>query len=137
MKQETHNITPYLPYALRGKFGKYDDVVTEIDAVHHIISSLNNGSCEIKHFKPYLRHLESITNDELYELCQIWGVTAHLITYSTGMVRDALCDTEGDLLKLVDGIFMNMEMFWQTTEYLHSKHFDLKGLIDAGLALNK
>ena len=58
---ELKHIAPYLPYGLKGRFIKHDDIVTELDAVHNVVSSLNNGNYEIKHFRPYLYPLDWLT----------------------------------------------------------------------------
>lgn len=86
---------------------------------HHNISSL----CPIEQAKPYLRPMSSMTEEEEMELTKITSQLTFDRRYNllyVGRADDGGCDLS-EMEKIVD--------------YLISHHFDFRGLISLGLAL--
>lgn len=76
-------------------------------------------------FKPILRPLSDMTEDEESEIEGEWG--------SYGMGGNHLCNALKDRTKYVKDIHEMPGLFL----YLLSRHFDLFGLIESGLAIDK
>ena len=85
--------------------------------------------------KPYLRLLSSMTEEEAKEICILYGLKDILsikITdkYIDVVVDDGVCSTEIRTI-WYDEIISSIEIF----DYLNVNHFDYRGLIPKGLAL--
>lgn len=96
-----------------------------------------NENDDITRVKPVLRKLSSTTEEERLHLLNApahWAVTATLDS-KTGMLEEVNAWEPGHL--------ETMRTWWPNKmspehfKYLLSKHFDLFGLIDAGLAIEK
>jgi hypothetical protein len=72
---------------------------------------LNNSPYEIKEIKPYLRQMSSMTKEEEAE----YDATFATIKYDNGHLDSA--------------------MTYKSFDYLNANHFDYRGLIPMGLAL--
>lgn len=128
MKLELKHITPYLPYGLEvlRQDGRTKFNVAGVENDLLIVSEKDgNKYCNLKGVKPILRPLSSMTKEEFAEL------------------RSKLDD--GVLLKLTPNgdiyIKCNDEIYLYEVnilnDFLFSNHFDVFGLIDSGLAINR
>ena len=72
----------------------------------------NDSKCEVK---PYLRPMSSMTEDERYDY-------RHML--------DATLNSEGEPI-----LFVYVEDFSTVLDWLNEHHFDYRGLIEKGLAL--
>jgi len=114
MKLELKHVSGYCQFGLKGKFFSRVDIVTEIDYQYNLISSLNYGSYHISDFKPILKSLSYLTKEELKSQ-GFW----HHIDYLTNEKQNPL------------------EAPFNMVQYLLSKHYDIYGLIEKGLAIDK
>lgn len=138
MKLELKHIVPYLPYGLKVKTTnevskdkihtpKFIDTELELIYLKEIPFKINQSlkECHLPYIKPILRPLSSMTKEEFAEL------------------RSKLDD--GVLLKLTPNgdiyIKCNDEIYLYEVnilnDFLFSNHFDVFGLIDSGLAINR
>ena len=133
MKQENKeillkDICARLPYRLKCSFG-VDDAIYEITGINpsacgaseiqatHVKSSIN-GDFKLNSCKPYLFPLSSMSEEQKRE-------------YSRRQHDIELVDELGCIVKEV-GLFDSPESF----EYLIENHFDYRGLIPMGIALD-
>lgn len=117
-----------LPYNVKVSIGKNkrDDILCEINT---FLNSINNTYADVK---PYLFPLSSITEEEstelfkLFEISLIDSIGADYIKINecTGITffLDKGFDVETHLDKLID--------------WLNAHHFDYRGLIEKGLAID-
>lgn len=70
MKLTVKQMYMYAPFGLHGEFLGKPDIVTDISFESGIISSMNNGNCLVKDFKPYLRNILDITKEEFTHISE-------------------------------------------------------------------
>lgn len=84
----------------------------------------------IEEFKPYLRPLSSLTSSEDEEFKRImgciipWRISEGLIEWTVGG------SVESEIFEL------RIDQIEQLTEFLNAHHFDYRGLIEQGLAID-
>lgn len=125
MKIKAHQLAPYLPYGLKAKFQKTQDrkcrkyVIGTIGAMYCekngdvSITCFDTVNAAPYTFKPILRPMTDLTKEELIEQ----GFTSY-IDYLTHEKRTPL------------------EAPYNKVQYLLSKHYDVFGLIEQGLAID-
>jgi hypothetical protein len=120
MKLELKHLSPYLPHKLEGVFTIYDSI--------HTVTSLSliyvNRELEYRHFKPILRPISTITNEDTVFILDLDSVTLELIDLDEWTL---------DLIKdLQNGEKHQLEQFNRVFE----RHFDVYNLIPNGLAID-
>ncbi len=125
-KLELKHIIGYSNYGLRGYFLGKLDIVTEIDFVHGLVSSLNNGTVQLKDFKPALHPLTDLMKDIEVNGEKFNPIVRLNELLPEDMKKDsvAVCDNGIDLY------------YWDEYSYLFEWHFDIFGLIEKGLAID-
>lgn len=120
-----------LPYGVKCSFG-VDDAIYEICGINpvscgaseiqatHIKSGIN-GDFTINACKPYLFPLSSMTAEQLYELRELFGFE---IEFLNGFIELSSRDTL-EYLEMIAII-----------EWFNKNHFDYRGLIPMGLAID-
>lgn len=110
---ELKHLAPYLPYGVHIAYEMFGNKyqTQPITTVHIWGNKINN--IDINQIKPLLIPISEITSEEF----ESFGYK------NTGWY--------------VKGIIKNHLLGYKHFEYLISKHYDVFGLIDAGLALNK
>ena len=107
-----------LPYELKYNFGGNDGFDYTIDRVSLIAV---DDTFPIKEVKPYLRPMSSMTEeekDELYTAMDWYGeIDESGNVYTKGQEK------------------VYRETFYEYTDWLNAHHFDYRGLIEKGLAL--
>lgn len=164
MKLELKHIAPYLPYDLpmayiiRGKIveiGDLNKVFIYRDATHPIRYGINYNDAEHEWmFKPILRPISSMTKEEAYKLGTILISEADMEdkeigvgemklmgdTYPTIMYQDQEDEEYSVMIRFSSiGVCMSgiVMMSYEAYEWLFENHFDVFGLIEKGLAINK
>lgn len=166
MKLEAKHLAPYLPYDLKVQhtayieFGKSVEKIDLLEGIYKDCCTFNLGSdwyfntdeneCSIK---PILRKISSITDQERKELFKL--VFGRAFPDNGGQVfidkKSVLQEPRWVLSSGVDrlGILQNGEVWYDCdlspykfnqhliTLFYLERHFDLFGLIDAGLAIEK
>jgi len=122
MKLELHHITPYADKAVFGTFNGVRDILTDIDFVNGIVSSLNNGSVELKNFKLELISLSDLTK----EIDKDEDVT---------FLDWIESEYEIDVLAFIDAYGIE-KLPYEVMEYLFEWHFDIFNLIENNLAID-
>lgn len=91
--------------------------------------------CLVEEVKPILRRLSSMTEEEAREFCVYCPSDWKVVVTPDQHGIYIKCWKVGDLesMQIVDLEAVTASQF----QYLLSKHFDLFGLIDAGLAIEK
>ena len=145
------DICARLPYEVKGiRTYKPEEIVTlnEIIPRCKMNPNVGNGSfcelgfdkisdcCTITEFKPYLFPLSSMTEEEAKELSVLYGIKDVLsinITdeYIDFKVDDGFCSFERKTI-WYNEIISSTETF----DWLNKNHFDYRGLIEKGLALD-
>ena len=112
---------------------KVKDTLTEIHNYKLETASVRLGlisSCKLETVKPYLRRLSSMTKKETKELfkeigfkftCNTCGIPAHYHYEFAKQIKGIPTITNVDFIKMID--------------WLNAHHFDYRGLIGKGLAL--
>ena len=105
---------------------KEDDILLEIDdldvCLNNSVEKLNSQGCTLK---PYLRPISSMTEEEKEEL-------SHLLPKYWSVEIDKLNNFYFDMSP---SILMEIDMFLSIIDWLNAHHFDYRGLIEKGLAL--
>ena len=130
-----------LPYGVIVKVSKEDNGSVKsynkpFDAEIYNLLLLNGGYVErgiIYHYsqfslKPYLRPMSSMTSKEESELCKILGcgcINAEYAYFNWSV--GGSCDK--------DDMNIDIETFGIVVDWLNEHHFDYRGLIEKGLAL--
>jgi len=130
-KLQSEHITPYLPYKLmfleiRSGRGRFENDVSEQAELHvgNINGLLNGKIYRVKSRKIILRPLSDLTKDEdFYE--------SFMDEFSTNDNNlDYLCESKRDITKY-------SELGYNCIMFLIEHHFDVFGLIEKGLAIDK
>ena len=164
MKLELNHLAPYLPYELQMAYivrdeiveiGSLDKVFIYIDATYKIRYGINNNDVEHEWmFKPFLRSLSSMTKEEAYEFGVMLMGEADMDykeigvgemelmgdTYPTIMYQDKMNEEYSVMVQFAPtGISVSVVdlMPYAAYEWLFEHHFDVFGLIDKGLAIEK
>ena len=114
--------------------GYFDEIVWEVnnDGPFHV----NGWGIEYEYVKPYLFPLSSMTEEEAKELSVLYGIKDILsinITdeYIDFKVDDGFCSFERKTI-WYNEIISSTETF----DWLNKNHFDYRGLIEKGLAID-
>lgn len=112
------DLTARLPYGfvIHRESDNSDIIINYIDDFSHFLDFIDEVDEET--FKPYLRPLDSMTEEELEELEKFSIPTSIINNDGDGLKSAVLFE---DLDKVVD--------------WFNSHHFDYRGLIEKGLAL--
>lgn len=160
-KLELRHICGYLPWGLRADVNSKIFLNPTLIGLRKIFADFNyygsNISFEIEKVKPLLLPLSALTEPledgtvpaiEIAKLCDNGHnhSISKIKTY-TGLiiVSTDICDyVENVTIRISHGISVEMGGSYVTIttaqrifEYLYSKHFDIYGLIDSGLAIDK
>lgn len=114
---------PYSPFVKLME--KYDDDDSEYFREIHNLSTydielFNSG--EISNIKPYLRPMSSMTEEELYEVQEILGKEAE--------IRDGFISIIDS--SIISFTYLELQAVF---EWFNTYHFDYRGLIPKGLAI--
>ena len=96
---------------IRNEIGKLTAIDKDVSGCKHIYAKIDGHLIGLSDFKPYLRQMYSMTEDEQHEYNLI---AMHTIVTSKGFVHIEATD-------LID--------------WLNAHYFDYRGLIDRGLAI--
>jgi len=143
MKLELHHITPYADKAVFGTFNGVRDILTDIDFVNGLVSSLNNGSVELENFKLELRPLsdlnrygEDIINEHSINLLISEKYNLDYGTFSSFKGElDIELDGDPDLRYDVNKR-ISFDVMLTIQEELLKGHYDIYGLIENNLAID-
>ena len=117
------DLSARLPYEVKVSvsYGFGQPEIKKLCVVH--ISQLMGNSCTLK---PYLRPMSSMTEEEIVEINSMG------FAYWTTMINNDL-RTKGPM-SLLDAIISHYKMV-KLLDWLNAHHFDYRGLIKMGLAL--
>ena len=115
-----------LPYGVKVSvsYGFGQPEIKKLCVVH--ISQLMGNSCTIK---PYLRPLSNMTEEERKELIRLFGLNHAIVPGADGMSWYHFPDLG---IESVEFIFGDIH---KLLDWLNAHHFDYRGLIKMGLAL--
>jgi len=122
MKLELKHLAPYLPYKLQLLHAGWD--------LHLTMNGSGEGSEHLsiedvdEYAKPYLRPLSQLTEE----------ITHNRVTF---VPIDFLDMYPEDLRVIIKHGVIEANMNWHDAQKLFEWHFDVFGLIDAGLAIEK
>ena len=110
------DLSARLPYGVKGII-TYDESNTTftVEGIDNIVLHLSDAEeCYVEDFKPYLRPMSSMTEEEKeeYKTISIWGEVRESKSHYT------------DICPTIEGY-----------DWLNAHHFDYRGLIEKGLAL--
>lgn len=134
MNLELKHLAAYLPYEL-----KY---MTDLEVEKHELKSIDFGikmvnfghgdAKLVSEIKPILRNLSDLTRE--IEVNGEKFVPIEKIKNEN--VSNIECDLHGLYLNQKDEAQLNIIQFWMIENYLFEWHFDVFGLISAGLAID-
>ena len=135
MKLKTKHLTPYLPYGLQVE---YRGEVTTLDALDveggaFVGKNRMVSFIDLKHIKPILRPLSSVLWSEATYINNLLDTGVFLFVDDAGYAQIGITkhvQSEGDATVSLSNILT-------ASEYLFKKHFDVFGLINKGLAVEK
>ena len=162
MKLELKHLAPYLPYNLqmayiiRGKIveiGDLNKVFIYRNETHPIRYGINYNDAEHEWmFKPILRPIGSMTKEEAYELGTILISKADMedkeigigemtlmgVTYPTIMYKDQEDEDYSVTIQFSSIGISGIDLIpYEAHEWLFKHHFDVFGLVEKGLAIDK
>lgn len=124
-----------LPYGVKFKF-KYAESSSEIMRAiylgNYVIINSKDYSCEINDIKPYLFPMSSITEEQANELFNLFGIS---LLDSVGRDYIKINECTGITFFLNKGFDVEMHLD-KLMNWLNSNHFDYRGLITMGLAID-
>ncbi len=158
MKLELKHLAPYLPYGLECWVKDYPlDIGDKPTNNIHTLNALYNTdepecvfhdlveSCQgFKEIKPVLRPLSDITN-EIEKIRELFFKTDETISGGTSFTETLVYKDNKFQIKVEDYYWTgdNIKVYYKDIgdfkiyQYLFSHHFDVFGLIEKGLAINK
>lgn len=148
----------YLGCTLKSDTGtvKLMSVIAEIPPCTNWGIAVLNGnqtySTELGNYKPILRPLSDITEEEaieVFKMCSLFDLSECVFEFGENYETWINAEKDGRVIDAIKFVGDNIEMMNNkdgfsainpisgVTKYYLSKHFDLFGLIDAGLAIDK
>ena len=126
-----------LPYGVKFMCNKniyttkgLDLIVTDEGDWEYAVTAKDTAPIEIDFIKPYLFPLSSMTEEQEKEIQEITGNPDYAcITRKTDGLELWLDSTDTDPTIWLDAIF-------EVQDYLNKNHFDYRGLIEKGLAID-
>lgn len=135
MKLELKHIAPYLPYGLKLK-GLLSGDIWEMTALQDggLMAKDSKYWMDLFDFKPILRNLSDLTKEIEHNGEKF--VPAHLLISKD--IKDSLqlSFKDGALNEVWHPVHLNVEFTRSDWEKLYEWHFDIFGLIPAGLAID-
>lgn len=139
MKQEDrklllHDLSARLSYGVRVDYNGHEHILDSIkaDGTVHVINVIDNV-CDILEVKPYLRPMNSMTEEESKQFLDYIGLDSDIDSVE-GL--DPEFDSFGDgYIHVIELGNINLDMPYKAVDWLNSHHFDYRGLIPEGLAL--
>jgi hypothetical protein len=128
------DLCPRLPYGfIIHRYSDNCDIVIESNSIDVFAHFLEYSEGE--DFKPYLRHMSSMTEEEAKEIAILHGIKDILSVKVTSdyidvIIDDGVCSTERRTI-WYDEIVLSVKCF----DFLTAHHFDYRGLIEKSLAL--
>lgn len=123
-----------LPYGVKFQYIICDfcepDVLEDVDVKREQIITEEISRYDIEEIKPYLRPMSSMTEEELDELLD--SENSDFDGKSELVKRAMTAYIKGD--KLLSNALFSMQ-YAKTIDWLNTHHFDYRGLIPMGLAL--
>lgn len=121
-----------LPYGIKIKLGKYTATVCEVTRNYFCTEGSGEKCYSIDLYKPYLRPMSSMTEDEICDYMKL--------RFEDSIdIRNAKHSCNNSVSAIVDGDYIR---YWynemvtnKTIDFLNEKMFDWRGLIPMGLAL--
>jgi len=139
-KLELKHLAPYLPYGVKiGRHIRSNDLIIVLMNSYHISGFFNN---EYIYFKPILRPLSDLTEEQLLELVSIKGYKdiAPTIDYKFKIVQKPFGKiwkiTKLDDWALIISFNEPERLSYKLFSKLIEWHFDVFGLIEKGLAID-
>ena len=108
-----------LPYGVKYNFGGYN-------GCNYTMGKVNLNAVDdfpIENIKPYLFPMSSMTDKELIEFSQIRGMNLNTYELRTFRRRDI-------------AIASTLSSYSRHIDWLNARHFDYRGLIEKGLAID-
>lgn len=128
MKLEIKHLAPYLPYNLKLVEGELSAISNRWGTVKYIDSDKDDYNTSPERIKPKLRPLSEFgDSDNLREVHEFIGLGGWCEAYDHYF--DAWFNDACSIGKLV------LQAPYEVMQYFFSNHFDVFGLIDAGLAV--
>ena len=133
------DLSARLPYGVKGiiTYNGDKDIFT-IKGIFNILFLSDTECCHVEDFKPYLRSMSSMTEEERLELLEV-VVGKDAIKYFQVLIDGSIDNTDAEHQDL-----QNFTMHWvnfdgiNTASYLdwlNAHHFDYRGLIEKNLAI--
>ena len=131
MKLELKHLAPYLPYGLSFSVNLKDVRDNFPNELRTLKLAETSIDLALKIGKPILRPLSSITKEEIVEINELSPCNIFINITNNGdvFIEDDECFNEAISIELIDSI--------EVANWFFSKHFDVFGLIDRGLAIEK
>ena len=128
-----------LPYGVKVRYSSYEKFITctlhAINPVYHIVDLWSEKACfnpvDTSKIKPYLFPLSSMTEEQAKELFNIFG----LVCPSTEEDYIKINECTGITFFLCQGFDVETHLD-KLTDWLNKNHFDYRGLIEKGLAID-
>jgi hypothetical protein len=114
-----------LPYGVIVKMNNPNYVPTKLTVVNietELIELKTTRDVPVGTYKPYLRPMSSMTEKEKQEISKLLDVSIEI-------------DSDGDIIYSSGSCFVPCSDYQIYIDYLNSHHFDYRGLIEKGLAL--
>ena len=114
-----------LPYGVKGiiSYNGDKDVFTLIGTYNTVLHLSDNEACNVEDFKPYLRPMSSMTDDEKDGLSKFG-------TNDKWDEDGVTIETEG-----TTSVLLYYHCLYIPLDWLNAHHFDYRGLIEKGLAI--
>ena len=93
-----------------------------------------NFGIDIDNIKPYLRPMSSMTEKEAKNLVILWGIVDFVSLNITKEYIGVICD-DGFSSTTTTEIWYDEDMSIECYDFLNAHHFDYRGLIEQGLAI--
>ena len=124
MKLELKHLAPYLPYSLKYL---YNDEILELDGldVNQDVFNCDMGETPFENIKPILRPLSDLTKQHEADMTEYSDIERVVFSGNPSNLYFTNTEEKTYLDDYVDSL-----------NYLLSHHFDVFGLIEAGLAID-
>lgn len=119
------DLSARVPYGIKIKVNDKIEILQGINSLDNVAEYYTFLSCDIEEVKPYLFPLSSMNEEQKIECFK--GTPLEIDKYGTIAVKDCIYG---------NSLYTDLEIYLKVIDWLNKNHFDYRGLISMGLAID-
>ena len=127
-------ICGYMPYKVKAVKNNVIHTITAVNTRYDFCELDDDINEQVEDIKLFLRPMSSMTNEEAKDFVNLWGIIDFVSLNITKEYIGVICD-DGFSSTTTTEIWYDEDMSIECFDFLNAHHFDYRGLIEKGFAL--